>query len=551
MVTRIVLGCVALLGLWVSSAAAQDLSLRASVDRATVRENESFSFVLRAQGRFRGEPDLMPLASDFDILEQQRNTSIQMSGGDTSVLTEWSLQLMPTRSGNFTLPPIELAGAFSNPVEIEVLPALQSDAPADIFLEAEVSPSPAYVQAEIIYTVRLFRRVSTGRSTLSAPEVAGGEAIIERLGDDREYQVVRDGRNFIAVERRYVIFPQTAGDLTVQPVTFEARVIMPTGFSSLQRFGTEAMEIEVLAAVPPPAQWPDAAWLPARSLSLAERWSADDEALTAGVPQTRTLILEASGVLDSQLPEIRVPPADGVRQYPDQPELSREVTQQGLQSRRTERYAVIAQEQGARVLPGVEVPWFDVVSGGWQLARIEPRSINVLPSPERSSVEPVAASEALPAPAAASSGSVFWQAASAGLLVAWLATLALWWQSRRLPRTTAKPAPATAPRRAANRRLLSELRAACRANDAPRARTLLLQWGALRLPEKVPASLGALARHLPAELAAAVAELERRLYGPDEEPWDGGRLAAALSEIDGVNGPRDGAAREPLLPLYH
>ena len=536
--------------IWTSAVLSQDVRLRASVDRASVRENESLTYILRAEGQTRDRPDLAALGSDFDILETRSSMSVQMAGGQTSTVTEWLMQLMPRGPGNFTLPPVALAGALSNPVDVEVLPALAGDVPADIFLEVEATPQTAYAQAEVIYTVRLFRGVNTGRSSLSEPEVAGGEAIIERLADDREYQVVRDGRSFMTLERRYAIFPQSAGPLTIQPVTLDAVVITSSGFRGVQVFSSESLELEVLDPVPPPQQWAGAAWLPARTLALTERWSADGEPMTAGIPQTRALIVEAEGVQESQLPELAILPADGIRQYPDQPELAREITQRGLQARRTERYAVIAQAEGRPMLPGLVLPWFDVIEGAWKAASLPPRELEILPSAEQPAVQPVADQLAAPVDAAESSSPVIWQAVSAGLFVAWLATLGLWWQSRR-----PTPVPATGidqptPRRASNRRLLRQLRAACQANDARRAHDLLLEWGALRLPGPEPSSLGAMAQRLPPGFAEAVAELERSLYGPDEGPWNGTALAEALAHVDSVSSSADHRGDDTLLPLY-
>ena len=252
---------------------AQGVQLQASIDRPTVSENESFTYILLMQGQATGEPDLTPLSREFEVLQRSRNTSIQMAGGQTTQITEWRLQLMPLAAGSFTIPPLELAGSLSNPVAIEVLPAVAADAPGDIFMEVEVSPSTAYVQSQVVYTLRLFRAVNTGRSSLTTPEVTGGEAIIVPLGEDREYRSDREAQDFVVLERRYAIFPQAAGELTIEPLTFEAVVITASGFSSLQRFRSDALALSVQAAVPPPAEYPDAAWLPVRDLTFTERWS--------------------------------------------------------------------------------------------------------------------------------------------------------------------------------------------------------------------------------------------------------------------------------------
>jgi len=201
------------------------------------------------------------------------------------------------------------------------------------------------------------------------------------------------------------------------------------------------------------------------------------------------------------------------------------------------------------MLPGVVLPWFDVTEGVWKAATLPSRELEILPSTEQPALQAVVDSQATPGALAEAPSPGIWRAVSAGLFVAWLATLGLWWQSRRPER---EPAPSTAestPRRASNRRLLRQLRAACQANDARRAHALLLEWGALRLPDGEPSSLGAMAQRLPGSLAAAVAELERSLYGPEEASWSGAALAAELAKVDSVT--RSAEQREDtLLPLY-
>ena len=542
-------GLCGLCGLLAAGALAQDVALRASVDRSTVRENESVAYILAVQGQVRVEPDFSLLSTDFEILQRSRNTSIQMAGGRTTQVTEWRLQLMPRRAGAFTLPPVELAGALSNPVDMEVLPALAGDAPGDIFLEVEIAPETAYVQSQTIYTQRLFRAVNTGRSSLTPPDVTGGETIVVPLGEDREFQTVRQDRTFIVLERRYAIFPQAAGELTIEPMTFEAVVITASGFSSLQRFRSEAVSLTVLPAVPPPPEYAGAAWLPARQLAIRQRWSGDPEEFTAGIPQTRTLTVEAEGVLETQLPDLHVFETDALRQYADQPELVREGGADGTRAVRTERFAVIAQAAGPLTIPAVEMPWFNVVSREWEAARLEPRQVMVLPSREVTVEDEPPADELLPAETAAGSQRL-WQGVSAALAAVWVLTLILWWRGGRGRRSARLPPAEAEPRRAGHRRLLWELRAACADNDARQARQLLLKWGAVRFDEE-PKTLGDLAAAAPADLAAAVTSLERSLYGPGSSAWEGKALREALAQADAVTRTRsaDPGDRD-LLPLY-
>ncbi len=483
-------------------------------------------------------------------MQRSRNTSIQMAGGRTTQTTDWNLQLMPRQPGGFTLPPIELNGALSNPVEIEVLAAPVTSAAADIFIEVTATPDDPYVQSQVVYTMTLYRGVSTGRSSLTLPEVSGGEAIVEKLGQDREFQSVLDGRNFAALERRYAIFPQASGALTIDPVTFEAVVVSPSGFSNVQRYRSQPLSLAVRSAVPPPAAYSDAAWLPAQALELDERWSAGEGELRVGIPQTRTVTIHADGVLDTQLPELELQQSENIRQYSDQPELGREAEQGGIRAHRTERFAVLAQSPGPQVLAEIELPWFNVLEERWEISRIPAKSLDVLPSSEPVAFETVAQTPATSMSPSSPEADRFWQGVSAGLLGIWLLTLALWRRNRRPVSESPQTEKEAPPKRAASRRLLRQLRGACDENDGRRARQLLLSWGEIRFPDTSLQSLGALAELLPEDLAHAALELERDLYGPEPGRWSGEELRAALARLESVSRSFDITQNDDLLPLY-
>jgi hypothetical protein len=551
-VTRLVQGIVVTaLVLAAPGAAAQDVVVEASVDRTTIHENESFTYTVRAEGRAVGEPDVSFLEQQFDILNRSTATQIQLLGGRTQQVSEWTYQLMPKKAGQFTLPPLQFGDVLSNAVTMEVLAAEDSgDGSADIFMEVELEPAKVYVQSQAIYTLRLFIGVGTGRAAMTPPPMAGSEAIVERLGEDREYQTVRGGRNFRVRERRYAIFPQQAGSLTVGPVTFEAMVIPTRGFSRVQRLRSATVDLEVLPAVAPPPELAGASWLPAASLTLTEDWADDADEFSLGVPRTRILTVTADGLLETQLPEIDLADAAGIRQYPDQPELKREIMAGGLRVERVERYAVIAQAAGSTTLPAVELPWWNVRDERWEVARLEPRAVTVTPGTELAVAPPAQpAPELATGPARATS---YWPLVSSVLAIAWLATILLWLRARkgggRLGARRERAAAAAAA--TSRRRLLKELRAACAVDDAGRVRDLLLDWAKTALGPTPPGNLGALRDRLPEPLKQEVAALEAHLYGPRGVPWSGGRLAELITLLDHAGQTQAKDTKDPLVPLY-
>lgn len=539
-----------LLALLVSvPAMAQDANLRAGVDRDSIRANESFTYILRGEGQLSGRPDLSVLAQDFDVLNTSQSTRIQIVGNRTTQVAEWLVELMPRAPGSFELPAITLGRLRSNPVAVEVLPPIDDTAAGDIFIDVELDRPTTYVQAQAIYTLRLFVGIGTGRATLTAPRVDGGEAIVEKLGADREYQTVRGGRVYNVRERKYAIFPQSVGSLTIGPAVYDAVIFPSAGFQRQQRLSSNVVELEVRPAVAPPPAYPGAVWLPATALEIEDRFADGGELFEQGVPRTRVLTVVASGVLETQLPELRPPAAAGIRQYPDQPELEREVTDAGLRASRTERYAVIAQQAGEVELPAIELPWWNVATGNWEVARVEPRRADVLPALDAGPA-PGPGSVVPPGPAVTEDGggAGWWPWLSAALALGWLLTAAAWLRSTR-PAASREPR-AAAVRRPTERGLFRQIAAACRVNDARRTQELLLDWGRLRFGEPPPASLGALASRVGGALAEEIAALEAALYGSQAGEWRGERLLERLKAARAVARRAVGDDQDPLVPLY-
>jgi hypothetical protein len=531
-------------------ALAQGPPVIASVDRAVVRVNESFVYVLRAEGPVTGDPEIAPLAAQFDILNAPSSTrSIGIVNGRRSEVYEWQFPLMPKAPGDFTIPALRVGDRQTNSVAVRVLAPESSAGPAaDIFMELGAEPEIAYAQAQILFTLRLYNSVTTGRATLTAPEVSGVEAIVEKLGEDSRYQTTRGGRDFVVLERRYAVFPQQAGTMTIGPVTFEAMVIPDRGFSRVQRFRSDVIEITVQPAVAPPAELAGAAWLPAQRVTLTEDWGAGGEELAVGIPRTRTIAIEGLGLLETQLPDLTLEQLPGIRQYADRPELTRSITPEGFLSRRLVSFAVIAQSPGEVALGGVRLPWWNVSEQRWEVAELPPRTLRVAPSAEEAPPEPAAMSSGA-APSSRSPRSV-WPIVSAVLALSWVATMVAWWRARaRRASTPATTVPA-AERRPALRKILRDLTSACAVGDAAGARNALLAFGELRFSEQPPRSLGALASLLPPDAAREVLALEAHIYGADTKTWRGDGLEAVLAELEKAGVTSDRPPADPLMPLY-
>jgi hypothetical protein len=262
------------------------------------------------------------------------------------------------------------------------------------------------------------------------------------------------------------------------------------------------------------------------------------------------LSIVAEGLLETQLPELDLGLAEGIRQYPDQPELERQVTEAGIEARRIERFAVIAQAPGEVSIPAAELAWWNVIDARWEVATVPPQRLSVLPGQATNDPLP-APVDTGPEPATVTLVDAgYWPWATAAVSLAWLATLAAWAYSRAAPgglRRRDAPAPQRPP---SSRALLKQLKAACRVNDSQRTQRLLLEWGALQFHEDPPPSLGALADRVEGPLSEQIAVLEAQLYGRGTADWNGSKLAELLAAVNRVTPELQKGGKDPLMPLY-
>ncbi|MGI9294936.1 MAG: BatD family protein, partial [Pseudomonadales bacterium] len=408
----------------------------AKIDRPNVEQNESFDLELIVDSDTDSTPDFSVLEADFDIGQTSQLTNTSIINGQISHSRTWKVTLMAKRSGNITIPPIAIGGERSNAVSINVsAPSDEPPGEADVFVTAEVDFAETFVQAQVLYTIKIYRAVAWRQPALREPTFDGAEVLIELVGDESDYQAVLNGRAYDVIQRTYAIYPQESGDVTISPTRFEARVLRDGRITGRKVFESEAQRITVKPIPPPPSDHPNAAWLPAIDVTLDDNWSREPDDLSAGEPISRNVTVSALGQLETQLPVIDPPAADGVSIYPDKPALGRRIEAGGIRGIRTDQYAMIANTSGVISLPSLELPWWDIAAGEWRIARLPERSVNILPSDDVAVVQPAPevplVSETNVAPPPTMMHSTFWRRIAELLAFVWLLTIVAWWWSTR------------------------------------------------------------------------------------------------------------------------
>ncbi len=535
-------------------AATADAAVIASVDRADIELNESFTLKITVDTAIDTEPDASALEQDFFVGQRSQLSNTTIVNGQISRSRTWTYVLMAKREGNLLIPPVIIGSEQSEPVPISVrAPSAALPGEADIFVTTEVDHTNSFVQAQFLYTVKVYRSVATRQPRLSEPDIRGVEVLVEVAGEERSYESILNGKAYNVVERVYAIFPQESGQITIAPARFEARVLRDGRITGRKIFESEAIDVTVNPIPPPPDDYPDAVWFPARDVSLSEDWSREPESLPAGEPITRHITVTALGQLSTQIPVIDPAVDDTVKIYPDKPELRDTAEASGIRAVRKDQYAMIGISPGRVKLPELKLPWWNIDEGTWQLASLPGTSIEILPSANAAVPPPVVTEEETPQPESTANGSIvvhssFWRRVSEALAGLWVLTVIGWWWSRR-PVTRAPKEPAPPPIYKQQAKLLKEARKAARAGDGAGIRSALLRWGRLEWPKNPPLNIGDFASRVGMPLSAHLDALCRADYGPRDESFDRDALTKSLRAINVLQEEREERPTDVLPPL--
>mgnify|MGYP006273234217 CR=1 FL=1 len=539
-----------------------------SLPPGSVVEGESFELTFLYDESDVDDPDLSPLERDFELLGRSSSTSISIVNGRTTRENRLTVSLIPKRAGTLEIPPIDFGRSATAARQIEVLPA-GSDVgagPPEVIVEIQADKLDPYVQEQVIVTMRLLRRVEISNASLSEPET-DRDVVMKKLGDqDSQYRRQRNGQRYFVHERKFAVFPQESGPLTLGPSVFQGQVISGTR-SFMNPFGQAVSTRRVRSNVltldvrPIPAAFQGDVWLPARRVDLHEDYSPDVTELEVGEPMVRTLFLWVDGLTGGQLPEFEFKAPDGITLYPEPAEINDQEATEGLSAVRQQEFALIPSRSGEFELPALEVPWWNVETDRQEIARVPVRRLVATGGAPAASMPPPAsgpapapapdapAADVAPPPAAPAAGPGWsvWLAAFASL--GWLVTavvLALVLRRDRSAGGAGDAAGAAVPGAVSR----YDAERACRSGDQARAREAVLGFARAVDGPAAPTSLGAMAAHSPLELAEALRSLEAALYAPAAPPFDGEALAQRLALYQGRNAGAAAGSKTPLPALF-
>ena len=383
-------------------------AVKTFVEPRLVDEMDTIRLTIRKEGSNQSEPpDLSALEQDFEVLGSQTSSRISSINGRTTASVEYQISLRPRRTGELTVPSLTIGGEQSESIVVRVRamdPSVMEAISTMVFFETELSSNPVYVQAETVLTRRLFysQGVQIYSDLPGTPEVES--AVVIPLGETQSRSVVRDGNRYGVIEQRFALFPEQSGSLTIPAISVTSSVRLQSQGRSRRsgiRVSTEEIELTVK---PIPASYPaDAGWLPAKGVSVSQRWAPRRPSVDVGEPLTFEISVTAQGNRGSAIPPIPLPlPADQFKIYPEAPQMRESADTGTVIGNRQEQFALIPTHPGAVSVPALSLVWWDTEADRLQVTQVDVAPLSITGQAAPSAAEPELPAEATTAsPAAA------------------------------------------------------------------------------------------------------------------------------------------------------
>lgn len=382
-------------------------------DAVAVGDQFRLSYVVTTQNvrDFRA-----PAIKGFDVLmgpsrSQQSSTSIINGKRTSSSSITFTYILMATAEGSFTIPGATITAdgeqLVSNSVSIKVLPADEQGKDAttggsgknaannasvsgnELFVTATVNKTSVYEQEAILLTYKIYKLVDLrGFENVKLPDFKGFHSQEVELPSDRRWGLEHyKGRNYqTTIYRQFVLFPQQAGQMTVDAARFDASVIKAVAVADPMEafFNGGSNYIEVKKTLVTPQLNIDVKALPAGKpatfsggvgeFNISSSINSTDVKTNDAV--TVKLVISGTGNLKLiSAPEIKFP--EDFEVYDPKIENNSRLTNSGLSGNLVIEYLAIPRIAGDYKIPSVEFSYFDTKSRSYKTLTTDEYNLHV------------------------------------------------------------------------------------------------------------------------------------------------------------------------------
>lgn len=226
--------------------------------------------------------------------------------------------------------------------------------PGDLRLELsfEERSGPLYRGEMVLLKVRGFYKIRIAREKLIQSSLDGFDWM--QLGEDKWSKDTSRGGEILQIERIIALFPNRVGTIEIEPFYHELELWTQNGKRFDHTFRSDTISIDV-AERPESEDW----WLPARRISVSDRWSNAPDKLGTGEGALRVISITAEGVLPEQLPSMPELESAGALVFPHPEVRETRLYRSGPVTRVFWRWTVRPENPPSAYLKPIRIPYFD------------------------------------------------------------------------------------------------------------------------------------------------------------------------------------------------
>ncbi|MBR7158278.1 MAG: BatD family protein [Alphaproteobacteria bacterium] len=272
------------------------------------------------------------------------------------------------------------------------------NASEDTFVQVSVSPSPAFVNSQIKYTLKLYDRIGIISSHITPPSMPGVE--FRQLGKERRYIENYQEQDYLVLEWQYAFFLPSAGTFSIIPPRLSGEsngkvisgepefytkrgLINPTPFKNMtfeksEQIYLKGQKLSVTVLPLPEKQ----NLFVADSMSLVESWTPSSGEVKNGETLTRTFTLNARGANPKSMPSLLPPAPEGIKSFAGKPVLHLNVKDKDTYVKILQSIVFVPDSDGAYTFPEFTFSWFNSREGREEEISFPPFKVNLYSAKE-------------------------------------------------------------------------------------------------------------------------------------------------------------------------
>lgn len=365
------------------------LTLYLGPKKATI--NDTINMTLTVSGSRKTPNPFINGLDSFHVFEGGSSSQVKIINGQYTSSIKYLYSLNPKKEGTFRIGPAEViikGKRYKSNIEtLNIVASLQLKGPkrGKLFLNANLSSSMAYVEEQLIYTLKLYRQIRVSDVSLELP---GNEQLVfKQLGDTNEYQKVYNGQDYQVLEVNYSIIPKAPGTYGIKPSRMRMKIFenrgTPYGFLNDPFFSMSTGQSRLVSSEPQDLQvlpLPERG-CPANFSGLVGRFKikAGLTPSTIKVGESATLTVQTTGHGNiKQIPDIQFPGIEDIKVYADQPVLNQTFDNKGQKGSKIMKWALVPEKEGHFKIPRLTLSFFDTSKEKYIIMKTDPLDLKVL-----------------------------------------------------------------------------------------------------------------------------------------------------------------------------